>query len=75
MSHVNNDCDNFNATGREGQKVLDHMELATGITNRQLVKEIDQTFAKNNYQSVDYTVAPNKFFSKYSEGPPLIKRR
>ena len=52
------------------------MELATGITNRQLVKDIDETFAENNYHhTIDYTVAPNKYFSKNNEAPPLIKRR
>ena len=50
------------------------MELSTGITNKQLVKDIDHTFAENNFHTVEYKVAPNKYFSKNGEAPPLIKR-
>ena len=37
-------CDKINLTGREGTKVLEHIEVATGITNQQLVRDINSTF-------------------------------
>jgi len=39
-------CINLNQTGREGQKVLDHLELTTGLTNKYLFKDIYHTFQK-----------------------------
>ena len=34
------ECKSLNLTGREAKKVLAHLEITTGLTNRLLIKEI-----------------------------------